>query len=87
MISNISNYLPTAYLPKLATPNQMLNNLTKVALPAIALVAASNARVADAGPIVYAICVAGCIALQPGNPVWPPICAILCVNGGLAPTP
>ncbi|PWU15212.1 MAG: hypothetical protein C5B45_03030, partial [Chlamydiae bacterium] len=45
----------TSFLP---SPNQLMRNINRVALPAIALLATSALQTADAGPIAWAICIA-----------------------------
>lgn len=39
---------------------EVVNNLNKIALPVIALVALSSLSVTEAGPLAYATCVSGC---------------------------
>lgn len=62
----------------------ILENVTKVAIPAILLFAASSAPGTEAGPIAYAACMAGCAAM-------PPVCAAggwaACLAALAAPTP
>lgn len=77
----------SAYMPNIATPSQMMRNACIIAPIAVALHAITNTQTASAGAIVYAICVAGCCALQPGNAVWAATCTVLCAPGGLSPTP
>lgn len=48
--------------PNTATPQNMLRNLHKVALPAIAFAGASMLQGAHAGPITWAACIAACEA-------------------------
>lgn len=57
MVSSIRNYMPTFSLPTIANSRQIVNNLTKLALPIIAFVAMEQVRSADAGPVSYAACV------------------------------
>jgi len=44
------------------SPDQLMRNVNRIALPAIALFAASTLQAADAGPISWAICIAACEA-------------------------
>lgn len=57
MVSSIRNYMPTLQFPSIANSRQIVNNLTKIALPIIAFVAAEQIRSADAGPVAYTACV------------------------------
>lgn len=52
----------------------------------LGILALDSIAKAQAGPMTYAVCVAGCTALNP-NPFWAAICAAACVPGGLAPSP
>jgi len=86
MLNKITNYLPSFPTFKLATPKQMLNNVTKIALPAIALVAiATQMTKVEAGPLAYAACVAECMALTLGG--FLPLCLAGCGPILMAPTP
>jgi uncharacterized RDD family membrane protein YckC len=62
----------------------MAKKATMLAIPAIVVFGDQFAQTAQAGPIVYAICVAGCIAI---NPAWAALCPVLCAAGGLSPSP
>lgn len=61
-----------------------IKNMNKIAIPAILLFAATNLQYAEAGPLAYASCMAGCAAM-------PPICAAggwaACLAALAAPTP
>ncbi len=48
LVSRISNYVPTV---KIASPEQMLNNLSRIAVPAIALAGLSMIIMAAADPL------------------------------------
>lgn len=85
MVSSIRNYMPTFELPTIANPKQIANNLTKIALPAIALVGLAYAYSAEAGPAAYALCVTECLALTFG--AFAPACLAACTPFLAAPTP
>lgn len=58
------------------------NNLHKIALPAIALLALSSMQGAEAGPLMYASCLAGCAASGPFAPAcWAACLPILAIPG------
>ena len=63
---------------------QIARNVARVALPALVLAVACQAKSVEAGPIAYAACMAGCAAM-------PPICAAggwaACLAALAAPTP
>lgn len=61
----------TQYAPEILT--QVAKNAAKVAIPTILLLAATNMPGAEAGPLAYASCMAGCAAMPP-----------LCAAGGWA---
>jgi hypothetical protein len=54
------------------------NNLSKVALPAIALMVSLTITGADAGPLSYGVCVAACMSLA--TPVLMPACTVGCLG-------
>jgi hypothetical protein len=94
MLSKISSYMPSFFPLKLASPKQMLSNLQRCALPAIALVAMSYAKLdVYAGPGAYAACLAGCMAICVGAtmggfaPACGAACAQYCAPSLIAPTP
>lgn len=78
-VSRISSVTPS-FRPEV----QILRNLNTIALPAILAAAAMGIPKADAGPITYGICVAGCIAI---NPTWGALCPVLCLPAVSAPGP
>lgn len=63
-------------LPKIAS------NLNKLALPIIILYACSNTQTALAGPVAYAICVAGCALL---STFATPLCIAGCLPAFTSP--
>lgn len=50
------------------------SNLSKIAIPVIAILALSNFPVADGGPLSYAACILTCTGTGPGAP----LCWTLC---------
>jgi hypothetical protein len=77
------------HAPRIAPPDQIFKNLQHVALPVIAFVGASMVHGADAGPVTWAFCIAGCEAvaaaatLASGGVLLPAAAAALvaCANG------
>ncbi|MDP1609222.1 MAG: hypothetical protein Q8L98_07920 [Chlamydiales bacterium] len=59
-------------------------NISKFAIPIIAIAAMSNIPGADAGPVAYTVCTAWCMALA--TPVLLPGCILACIPVGVAPT-
>jgi len=57
---------------------RIIENISKVALPAIALFAMANLQVANAGPISYALCVESCFAATLWCPPLMPACVFGC---------
>lgn len=49
-----------AHAPTIATPDQIMRNVQKLALPAIALAAMASLPGADSGPVAWAACVVAC---------------------------
>lgn len=45
------------------SPTQLMRNVNRIALPAIALFAVSALQTADAGPISWAVCIVACEAV------------------------
>ena len=88
-MSAISNYVSSAYqsLPaiRLDTTSNMVRKATTLALPIIALVAASNAQMVDSGPVAYGACLAACSAATGG--AFIPACIAACSPLLAAPTP
>ena len=78
----VSDYMPSQ--------DQLVRNVSKIAVPTIMLVIASNVNGADAGPILYAACLAGCNAAVAAGTLTP-IGIVLCFNACLpllaAPSP
>jgi hypothetical protein len=98
MTSSISNILYTktaeiAHSIPLPSSRQILKNIEKIAIPAIALVAASNMVTAKAGPLLEVTCYAACagLAMTPWGlmtfPAWMDKCLAVCMISGFAPTP
>jgi len=89
MLSGISQAIPSMgqYIPSTEQVAQkfttnlptIAKNLSKVALPALALIALSNMATAEAGPIAYVTCMASC----PINPC----CSVTCLPLLFAPGP
>ena len=81
--ANVYNALPST--------SQMANNLSKIALPALALGIIANIPTVDSGPITEIACIAGCHALILANPVlgiaWYSTCLQICFASGFLPTP
>ena len=74
-ISKISNYVSTIHIPKInrANSQQILNNVSKIALPAIALIGASYLPGTDAGlfsGLAVGVACFGAGAAFPGNLFW-----------------
>jgi hypothetical protein len=59
------------------------NNLAKVAIPLIVTAALASIPSADAGPLAYASCMAGCAAMGP----FAPACWSACLIALGLPTP
>lgn len=64
----------------------IINNINKVAIPAIALFVLSNIGV-NAGPMAYAVCVEACFLGFAWCPPLLPACTIGCIPLLAAPTP
>jgi len=56
---------------------QIAKNLNTLVLPLIVTYALSSIPGAEAGPVCYAVCVSGCLALV--NPILTPGCLISCI--------
>jgi len=80
-ISNLSNYVPSIFnhVPKvrLASPEQALKNITKIAVPALALVAASMIYEAEA--ITHNECHDNCDRHRDAHPLAVIICYVACM--------
>lgn len=82
---SIKQYIPSTdqvvgkfstLLPKIS------RNLTKIAIPIIVMVAISQMPTAEAGPLAYASCMAGCTAMGIFAPVcWPACIPVLAIPG------
>ena len=73
-VPNVSNYVPNIGI---ASPQQAVKNLSKIAIPVITFVAASMINEAQAIP--YAECIQNCNEHQDDNPLAIlKICHILC---------
>lgn len=86
MLSGIQSYgaqAMQAVYNRLPNQDQFNRRLQNVALPAVALVVASQMGAVDAGPIAYASCMAGCVASGP----FAPFCWAACLPILAAPTP
>lgn len=73
MISKITSSTVNAcreFYENIPSTNQLLKNINKVALPAIALVAASNAGQAQAGPWSGAMVILACLPLIECPPLY-----------------
>lgn len=72
------------YQKFLPSASQVLRNINKIAISALIIYATSYVTGAEAGPVAYASCMAGCAAV-------PPICAAggwaACLAALAAPTP
>jgi hypothetical protein len=79
-ISSLTNHLPSV---RLATPKQIVRNLTLIALPAIALAGLAYApKAAEAGFGFFAVCMGTCTGATGGFGVL--ACAAAC-SASLAP--
>lgn len=67
--------------------SSIARNISKVALPAIALFAMSNLPGADAGPMAYGLCVEVCFVSLAWCPPLLPACVFGCLPLLGAPTP
>lgn len=85
MINLATHFMLALEAPKLASPKQMLTNVVKIALPAIALAGLAYAYSAEAGPIAYAACIASCSVGTFG--IGTPACLAGCLPLLMAPTP
>lgn len=72
--TNISNYIPKIGI---ASPQQVVKNLTKIAVPVIALVGASMIRESEAS-YPYIECVNNCYRERDAHDLAKLICHILC---------
>jgi len=70
-----------------STIPRIIHNITKVALPAIALFAMANLQGAEAGPVSYGLCVQACFAATAWCPPLTPACVFACIPLLTAPTP
>lgn len=86
-IQPTNNSIQTSTLPfnkySEALP-KIINNITRVALPAITLFAMANLSCASGGPLSYSACIVGCTALAP--PAMP-ACFNLCLGFLFLPSP
>lgn len=85
-IANLAN-LAKEQLP---STSQLMKNIKKVALPAIALYGACVVDKAKAGIILEIFCMAGCTTAAAVNPVaflWYTQCLQFCAATGFLPTP
>ena len=79
MVSAITSSV-TSYFPamRLAPARQMLKNVTKIALPVIALLSSSYLfRGVEGGPVAYGVCMGACLAATSG--AFPPACHAACL--------
>lgn len=63
-----NQYIPSAFENAKKAPayfTRIVQNINKIAIPAIALYAFSNAPTAEAGRILYALCLGACAGLTP----------------------
>lgn len=64
---------------RLASPQQMLQNVKKIALPLISLYGAFYLlQPVEGGPLTYAACMATCLAATSG--AFPPACHAACLT-------
>lgn len=84
MISSISSYVPDIFSGslKINSTAQIIKNINKIAIPAIALGTFSFMMQADGGPVSYALCIATCSA----GLVLAPWCPAFCLPALGAPT-
>ena len=75
--------VPTRF--SIASPAQILKNITKVALPLVLLGTAMCLQGTEAGPAAYAACMTACLAATGG--AFAPACAAACAPLLGAPTP
>lgn len=66
---------------------KIINNISKVALPAIALFAMASIQGSSAGPLAYGLCVEACFVATTWCPPLMPTCVFACVPLLSAPTP
>lgn len=87
MIQSINNLLPS--IPNVI--NGISNNISKLAIPVVAIAGCSFISVSEAGPIAAGICYTTCMAagaaLGPGAAIYIPICLQGCAIALAAPTP
>lgn len=84
-LRGITNYLPTLPEFKLATPQQAVKNLTKIAVPVILLVGLTYTPKADAGFALMAVCMSTCLAASGG--AFAAFCWAFCAGTAPLPTP
>lgn len=80
-VTNSSRYLPSF---KPASPNQVLQNLTSLAIPIIVFVGLSHMQSAEAGFGFFTACMSICSAATGGTLI--PACVAACVASLAAPT-
>ena len=89
MINVIQSYSSQVcqQLPKLKidSAENMIRKATSIAIPAIALVSASNVELADGIGATYAVCIATCAVLFKDNAVGMGACLAACL--ALLPLP
>lgn len=87
MIQAINNLLPS--IPNII--NDVSNNVSKIAIPVVAIAGCSFISTANAGPVLAAACYASCMAagalLGPGAAIYIPICLEGCIVALGIPTP
>lgn len=87
MIQSINNLLPS--IPNII--NGISNNISKIAIPLVAISGCSFISTASAGPVLATACYASCMAagalLGPGAAIYIPICLEGCIIALGIPAP
>lgn len=87
MIQSVNNQLPS--MPNLV--NRISNNISKIAIPLVAIAGSSFISTASGGPVLATACYASCMAagalLGPGAAIYIPICLEGCIIALGIPTP
>lgn len=70
---------------RFANPHEIINRLTRIAVPVLTIAGVSIAQQANAGPVAYMACMNTCIAATLGG--FAPLCIAGCIPFLTAPTP
>lgn len=83
-VSNFSSFIPSVI-------NNISNNISKIAIPLIAIAGFAFIPTTEGGPVLATTCYASCMAagalLGPGAAIYIPICLEGCMVAMAIPTP